>query len=142
LIQSVPLISFWYDKIVRVVMGKLITSTGDFLYSAVEAADKMTAKGREIHQLGVEIASDNINRLHEYRENLQVNFNTGVELIQGYVNTRAVGLIENSGLPMPKAIQGAGAWIVKSRRESKEREELEKEKEREALEALNQQGRD
>ncbi|KAH8555183.1 hypothetical protein BGW37DRAFT_418219 [Umbelopsis sp. PMI_123] len=40
LISSVPLISFWYDNVVRVVMGKLLTTAGDVLHSAVIQAQK------------------------------------------------------------------------------------------------------
>lgn len=42
LIHSIPLISFWYDHVLRVVMGKLVTTTGDILYSAIHHAQNMT----------------------------------------------------------------------------------------------------
>ncbi|KAI7885857.1 hypothetical protein K492DRAFT_203665 [Lichtheimia hyalospora FSU 10163] len=38
LIQAVPLISFWYEHVVRVMMGKAISSTGEIIHSAVETA--------------------------------------------------------------------------------------------------------
>ncbi|CAO3681765.1 unnamed protein product [Umbelopsis ramanniana] len=64
LISSVPLISFWYDNVVRVVMGKLLTTAGDVLHSAVIQAQKMSLHGREIQRLGQQIAQE---KLDEYR---------------------------------------------------------------------------
>jgi hypothetical protein len=64
LISSVPLISFWYDNVVRVVMGKLLTTAGDVLHSAVIQAQKMSLHGREIQRLGQQIAHE---KLNEYK---------------------------------------------------------------------------
>jgi hypothetical protein len=64
LISSVPLISFWYDNVVRVVMGKLLTTAGDVLHSAVIQAQKMSLHGRELQRLGQQIAQE---KLDEYR---------------------------------------------------------------------------
>ncbi|GAN02922.1 hypothetical protein MAM1_0030c02372 [Mucor ambiguus] len=42
LIQSVPLVSFWYNHVLRVVMGKLLTTTGDIINSAIQQAHKIS----------------------------------------------------------------------------------------------------
>ncbi|RCH83268.1 hypothetical protein CU097_003187 [Rhizopus azygosporus] len=52
LLQSVPLISFWYDHVVRLMMGKLVTATGDLLDAAIQQAEKMTARGQQIQRIG------------------------------------------------------------------------------------------
>ena len=36
LVQAVPVLSYWYDNAVRVLMGKIISSTGEVVYSATE----------------------------------------------------------------------------------------------------------
>ncbi|KAG2228292.1 hypothetical protein INT45_011084 [Circinella minor] len=36
LLQAVPVLSYWYDNVVRVLMGKMISSTGEVVYSATE----------------------------------------------------------------------------------------------------------
>ncbi|KAG1456972.1 hypothetical protein G6F46_007471 [Rhizopus delemar] len=64
LVQSVPLISFWYNNVLRVVMGKLMTTTGDILDSALTHAQKITLRSKEIQRLGHEMA---IERLEGYR---------------------------------------------------------------------------
>ncbi|KAI8099775.1 uncharacterized protein BX664DRAFT_254028 [Halteromyces radiatus] len=78
LIQSVPLISFWYNHVLRVVMGKLVTATGDLLDAALQHAQKMSMRGREIQRLGRDLAIENMEKLDEYRANLHENYLEGV----------------------------------------------------------------
>lgn len=44
LLQAVPLISFWYEHVVRVMMGKAISSTGEIIHSAVETAHLLSVR--------------------------------------------------------------------------------------------------
>lgn len=44
LLQAVPLISFWYEHVVRVMMGKAISSTGEIIHSAVETAQLLSVR--------------------------------------------------------------------------------------------------
>ncbi|KAI9246353.1 hypothetical protein BY458DRAFT_446874 [Sporodiniella umbellata] len=74
--QSVPLVSFWYNNVLRVVMGKLMTTTGDILDSALTHAQKMTSRSKEIQRLGQELALERIEGFHNdlrtgYMENLR-----------------------------------------------------------------------
>ncbi|SAM03395.1 hypothetical protein [Absidia glauca] len=78
LIQSVPLISFWYNHVLRVAMGKLVTATGDLLDAAFQHAQKMSMRGREIQRLGRDLAIENMEKLDEYRANLHENYLEGV----------------------------------------------------------------
>nr|CAG8530661.1 3593_t:CDS:10 [Entrophospora candida] len=47
LIQSVPIVNWWYEKVVRYIMGELITSAGDFLYTANTATSRLTDRAGE-----------------------------------------------------------------------------------------------
>ncbi|RHZ79461.1 hypothetical protein Glove_145g18 [Diversispora epigaea] len=47
LIQSVPLVSWWYDNVVRVVMGGLFTRAGSFLGYANVATYQLTENSHE-----------------------------------------------------------------------------------------------
>ena len=78
LLQSVPLISFWYNHVLRVVMGKLMTATGDILDSAVNHAQKMSMQSREIQQIGHSLAVENLEKLDEYRSDLKTNYIEGI----------------------------------------------------------------
>ncbi|KAI8070228.1 hypothetical protein BDF21DRAFT_344805 [Thamnidium elegans] len=79
LLQSVPLISFWYNNVLRVVMGKLMTTTGDILDSAVNHAQKMSMQSKEIQQIGHDLAIENLEKLDEYRSDLRVNYLEGIK---------------------------------------------------------------
>ncbi|CAO3656940.1 unnamed protein product [Mucor fragilis] len=51
LIQSVPLVSFWYNHVLRVVMGKLLTTTGDIINSAIQQAHKISKQQQHRHRM-------------------------------------------------------------------------------------------
>lgn len=78
LIQSVPLISFWYNHILRVIMGKLVTATGDLLDAALRHAHEMSMRGREIQRRSRDLAIENMEKLEEYRASLQENYLEGI----------------------------------------------------------------
>ncbi|KAG0171923.1 hypothetical protein DFQ28_000788 [Apophysomyces sp. BC1034] len=78
LIQSVPLVSFWYNHVLRVVMGKLVTTTGDLLDAAFTHARRMSLRGREIQRVGRDMAVENMERLEKYRTSLHENYIDGV----------------------------------------------------------------
>lgn len=78
LIQSMPLMSFWYNDVLRVVMGKLVTATGDLLDAALRHAHKMSMRGREIQRRSRDLAIENMEKLDEYRANLHENYLEGI----------------------------------------------------------------
>ncbi|KAI8644032.1 hypothetical protein BD408DRAFT_413953 [Parasitella parasitica] len=78
LIQSVPLISFWYDHVLRLIMGKIVTATGDLLDAAIQQAEKMTVRGQEIQRIGRDLAIENMEKLDEYKSDLHENYLKGI----------------------------------------------------------------
>ncbi|KAI9315518.1 hypothetical protein BX666DRAFT_1860715 [Dichotomocladium elegans] len=78
LIQSVPLVSFWYNHILRVIMGKIVTATGDLLDAALRHAHRMTMRGREIQLRSRDLAIENMEKLDEYRASLHENYLEGI----------------------------------------------------------------
>ncbi|KAI8987366.1 hypothetical protein BDF20DRAFT_814435 [Mycotypha africana] len=79
LLQSVPLISYWYNHILRLLMGKIVTATGDLLDAAIQQAERLTIRGQEIQQMGRNMAIDNIEKIEEYRTDLQENYIRGLK---------------------------------------------------------------
>ncbi|KAF7725145.1 hypothetical protein EC973_000397 [Apophysomyces ossiformis] len=77
-IQSVPLVSFWYNHVLRVMMGKILTTTGDLLDAALTHAQKMSLRGREIQRVGRDMAVENMEKLEEYRASLHENYLEGM----------------------------------------------------------------
>ncbi|RCH90089.1 hypothetical protein CU098_001444, partial [Rhizopus stolonifer] len=63
LIQAIPIVSFWYNHVLRVFMGKLLATTGDILNSAYMHANKITSQSKEMQQLGQGLTVENLQRL-------------------------------------------------------------------------------
>ncbi|RCH89959.1 hypothetical protein CU098_000126, partial [Rhizopus stolonifer] len=78
ILQSVPLVSFWYDHVLRLIMGKLVTTTGDLLDAAIQQAEKMTLRGQEIQRIGRDLAIENMEKLDEYKLDLHENYLKGI----------------------------------------------------------------
>ncbi|KAI8090549.1 hypothetical protein BDF21DRAFT_357170 [Thamnidium elegans] len=78
LLQSVPLISFWYDHVLRLIMGKIVTTTGDLLDAALQQAEKMTQRGQDIQIIGRNLAIENMEKLDEYKTDLHENYLKGI----------------------------------------------------------------
>lgn len=51
LLKTIPVVSFWYDHVVRTVMGKILTLTGEAVYTATETASLLLKRNREIEQV-------------------------------------------------------------------------------------------
>ncbi|KAI8334090.1 hypothetical protein EDC96DRAFT_17532 [Choanephora cucurbitarum] len=79
LLQSVPLVSYWYNHILRMVMGKILSAAGDIVDSAISHAQKMSMQGREIQQFGQALAIENMERLEEYRADLETHYLEGLK---------------------------------------------------------------
>ena len=79
LLQSVPLISFWYDHVLRLIMGKIVTTTGDLLDAAMQQAEKITQRGHEIQRIGRDLAIENMEKLDEYKSDLHDNYLKGIQ---------------------------------------------------------------
>ncbi|KAI9004867.1 hypothetical protein CLU79DRAFT_782266 [Phycomyces nitens] len=57
LFSSVPLLSFWYDRVLRVMMGKFMSTTGEILHLATETAQVMAQRSQEIELNGRQLAN-------------------------------------------------------------------------------------
>lgn len=112
MLQSVPIISFWYNNVLRVVMGKLMTTTGDILDSAVNHAERMSMQSREIQQIGHDLAIENLEKLEEYRSDLKVNYLEGIKNWQECYNNE-----EDDYTFTPIKESGSGLSIEQPRRD-------------------------
>ncbi|ORZ25751.1 hypothetical protein BCR42DRAFT_457955 [Absidia repens] len=100
LIQSMPLISFWYNHVLRVVMGKLVTTTGDLLGAAFQQVQKMTIHGHDIQHLSHQFAMENKEKLDTHRSNLQEYYLRGVhEWNEAYICIGREDPLEMQAIP-------------------------------------------
>ncbi|KAG1143476.1 hypothetical protein G6F37_006340 [Rhizopus arrhizus] len=50
IMNSIPILSFWYDRVVRTMVGKLLTATGEAVYTATETASLLIQRSKEIEE--------------------------------------------------------------------------------------------
>ncbi|KAF9974712.1 hypothetical protein BGZ73_001831 [Actinomortierella ambigua] len=55
IVQSMPLLGWWYDNVVRNVLGRLLTSTGGFLHTANQTTGYLTLGAHEVQKISTEI---------------------------------------------------------------------------------------
>jgi hypothetical protein len=89
LLQAVPLLSWWYENVVRVIMGKVVTNTGDFLYAAAQTANSIGYRSRELHITTNELTRQVGDRVHQYREDLQSNLEGRIHRVKNTLEERA-----------------------------------------------------
>ena len=50
LLKATPIISFWYDHILRPMVGRLLSVTGEAVYTATETAALLVKRNKEIEE--------------------------------------------------------------------------------------------
>ncbi|KAI8388088.1 uncharacterized protein BYT42DRAFT_491190, partial [Radiomyces spectabilis] len=68
MIHSVPLISYWYDHIVRFMMGKLLVSAGHVIHVTTETIDLLSTRSREIEEARIQLALLNASKAATQRK--------------------------------------------------------------------------
>ncbi|GAN08464.1 hypothetical protein MAM1_0206d07976 [Mucor ambiguus] len=49
-LKAIPFVSFWYDHVVRTMIGKLLSATGEAVYTATETASLLVLRSKEIEE--------------------------------------------------------------------------------------------
>jgi hypothetical protein len=73
LIRSVPLINWWYENVVRAMVGNMVTNMGSFLASANRATSQLTIAANHIHQHGGDAVVEGQNRAYKYGSDIANN---------------------------------------------------------------------
>ena len=50
ILKAIPFVSFWYDHVVRTMIGKLLSATGEAVYTATETASLLVQRNKEIEE--------------------------------------------------------------------------------------------
>ncbi|CEP08675.1 hypothetical protein [Parasitella parasitica] len=50
ILKAIPFVSFWYDHVVRTMVGKLLSATGEAVYTATETASLLVSRSKEIEE--------------------------------------------------------------------------------------------
>ncbi|KAF8939058.1 hypothetical protein BGZ58_010813 [Dissophora ornata] len=55
IVQSMPLLGWWYDHIARNVLGSVLTSAGGFLHTANQTTGYLQFRAEEVQKISTEI---------------------------------------------------------------------------------------
>lgn len=58
ILKTIPFVSFWYDQVVRTMIGKMLCFTGEAVYSATETASLLLQRNKEIEEARKRIERD------------------------------------------------------------------------------------
>ncbi|CAO3614897.1 unnamed protein product [Mucor hiemalis] len=50
ILKAIPFVSFWYDHVVRTMIGKILSATGEAVYTATETASLLVLRSKEIEE--------------------------------------------------------------------------------------------
>ncbi|CAI2176884.1 6465_t:CDS:2 [Funneliformis geosporum] len=73
LINSVPLINWWYENVVRVYVGHMVMNVGSFLATANQATSRLTIAANDIRQHSGEAMTQGQDRAYKYGHDLANN---------------------------------------------------------------------
>ncbi|KAF7721831.1 hypothetical protein EC973_004094 [Apophysomyces ossiformis] len=65
LIQTIPIVRYWYDHVLRTVMGKALSTTGEVIYTAAATAEVLVSRNQEIENARKQLAHENAKRLKD-----------------------------------------------------------------------------
>ncbi|KAI8098206.1 uncharacterized protein B0P05DRAFT_520905 [Gilbertella persicaria] len=66
ILKTIPFVSFWYDHVVRTMVGRLLCTTGEAVYTATETASLLVMRSREIEEARKRLESRSYNS-HSFR---------------------------------------------------------------------------
>ena len=50
ILKAIPIVSFWYDHVIRTMVGKVLSATGEAVYTATETASLLVLRSKEIEE--------------------------------------------------------------------------------------------
>ncbi|KAI9273183.1 hypothetical protein EDC94DRAFT_185705 [Helicostylum pulchrum] len=50
ILKAIPFVSFWYDHVIRTMVGKLLATTGEAVFTATETASLLVLRSKEIEE--------------------------------------------------------------------------------------------
>ncbi|KAG0232125.1 hypothetical protein B0O80DRAFT_494213 [Mortierella sp. GBAus27b] len=116
IVQSMPLLGWWYDHIVRNMLGTVLTSAGGFLHTANQTSGYLQYRAGEIQKISTEIIENTSAEIQHRSREMTVKAQTMVDQAKDTVGKRVATAREEvkrmremmRPLPMTKAITSAG----------------------------------
>ncbi|KAI7906101.1 uncharacterized protein BX663DRAFT_498784 [Cokeromyces recurvatus] len=95
ILKAIPIVSFWYDHVVRTMIGKLLSATGEAVYTATETASLLVLRSKEIEETrrrleaGEYTVIDNNKEYHQEVLMLKMNNNLTTSSLSTATNTNS-----------------------------------------------------
>lgn len=67
LLKATPIISFWYDHVLRPMVGRLLSVTGEAVYTATETAALLVRRNKELEEARQRLEAGNCMAIDRYR---------------------------------------------------------------------------
>ncbi|KAF9200134.1 hypothetical protein BGZ49_009660 [Haplosporangium sp. Z 27] len=115
IVQSMPLLGWWYDHVVRNVLGAVLTSAGGFLHTANMTTGYLQFRAEEVQKISSEIIEKSSAEIQQRSKEMTLRAQTMVDNAKGTVEKR-VATAREEVMRMrqmmrpslaPKAITGA-----------------------------------
>ncbi|KAF9111302.1 hypothetical protein BGX27_005115 [Mortierella sp. AM989] len=115
LVQSMPLIGWWYDHVVRNVLGAVLTSAGGFLHTANQTTGYLQFRAEEVQKISTEIIEKSSAEIQQRSKEMTTKAHAIVDSAKGTVEKRVATAREEvrrmrqimSPQALPKAITSA-----------------------------------
>ena len=88
IVQSVPLLGWWYDHVVRNVLGSLLTSAGGFLHTANQTTGYLQFRADEVTQFSNAIIEKSSTDIQVRSREMTAKAQSMVETAKGTVEKR------------------------------------------------------
>ncbi|KAI8983732.1 hypothetical protein BDB01DRAFT_789897 [Pilobolus umbonatus] len=62
ILKSIPIVSFWYDHVIRSMIGKILSAVGEAVHTATETASLLVSRSREIEEARRRLERDRISQ--------------------------------------------------------------------------------
>ncbi|KAF9581292.1 hypothetical protein BGW38_001739 [Lunasporangiospora selenospora] len=113
LVQSMPLLGWWYDNIVRNVLGTVLTSAGGFLHTANQTTGYLQFRAEEVQRISAAIIEKSSAEIQQRSKDMTVRAQTAVDQAKDTVEKR-VATAREEVVRMRKMMQPQQGTILKS----------------------------
>jgi hypothetical protein len=116
IVQSMPLLGWWYDHMVRNMLGTVLTSAGGFLHTANQTSGYLQYRAEEIQKMSTDIIEKSSAEIQTRSREMTLKAQTMVDQAKDTIDKRVATAREEvkrmrqmmRPLPMTKAITSSG----------------------------------
>ncbi|ORZ07060.1 hypothetical protein BCR41DRAFT_360553 [Lobosporangium transversale] len=94
IVQSMPLLGWWYDHIVRNILGSVLTSAGGFLHTANQTTEYLQFRAEEVQKISAEIIEKSSVEIQQRSKEMTLRAQTMVDQAKDTVEKRVASAKE------------------------------------------------